>query len=464
MLKALGTRSRYSATSVDQLPHQLVANQMFGHQLLLPIPDLDRTSYLLVRRRQPDGLQRLADDRAGLPDPDPRPQGARRPHGRARPAAHRDRQGRDRAPLRPSGHRRLAAAGDAARAVRGGADARRRPGPRALEHGRAAATAVHPRARRGAHRRPGRRRSATLARDLAGAERGVVYGRIGVSTHEFGSVCQWAITCLNALTGQPRRGRRGDVHLAGHRHRRDPAWSAPATSRRRHQPGARPPGDRRRAARLGAARGDRDPGRRARSAACSPWPATRCCPRRTAAGSPTSIAGLDFVVAIDIYVNETTRQADVILPPTTALERDHYDLVFHALAVRNTARFTPAVLRQGPAAPATTGRSTATSPGARWPGWAASSRWRQRLHAAGAARLEPRPAGRPAAATRPLGSHPAAAARHPEGVDLGPLRAGQLPGRLQTRDGLVDLAPDAGRRRPGAARPPSRRRTPTACC
>ncbi len=53
------------------------------------------------------------------------------------------------------------------------------------------------------------------------------------------------------------------------------------------------------------------------------------------------------MAAVDIYVNETTRHADVILPPTTALERDHYDLVFHVLAVRNTARFTPAVLRAG---------------------------------------------------------------------------------------------------------------------
>ena len=53
-----------------------------------------------------------------------------------------------------------------------------------------------------------------------------------------------------------------------------------------------------------------------------------------------AFAGLDFMAAIDIYVNETTRHADVILPPTTALERDHYDIVFHGLAVRNTARWT----------------------------------------------------------------------------------------------------------------------------
>ncbi len=56
--------------------------------------------------------------------------------------------------------------------------------------------------------------------------------------------------------------------------------------------------------------------------------------------------GLDFMAAVDIYLNETTRHADVVLPPTTALERDQYDLVFHALAVRNTARFTPAVFEK----------------------------------------------------------------------------------------------------------------------
>ena len=56
-----------------------------------------------------------------------------------------------------------------------------------------------------------------------------------------------------------------------------------------------------------------------------------------------ALDSLDFMVAIDLYLNETTRHADVILPPTTALERDHYDLVFHSLAIRNTARFSPAV-------------------------------------------------------------------------------------------------------------------------
>ena len=64
------------------------------------------------------------------------------------------------------------------------------------------------------------------------------------------------------------------------------------------------------------------------------------------AGLAEAIRTLDFVAAVDIYVNETTRLADVILPPTGALERDHYDLVFHTLAVRNTARFTPALFEK----------------------------------------------------------------------------------------------------------------------
>ncbi len=73
-------------------------------------------------RRQPDGLERLADDRSRLPQPAARAEEARRQDGRPRPAAHRDREGRRRAPLRAAGHRRGGAARDGARALRGGPD------------------------------------------------------------------------------------------------------------------------------------------------------------------------------------------------------------------------------------------------------------------------------------------------------------------------------------------------------
>ena len=54
-----------------------------------------------------------------------------------------------------------------------------------------------------------------------------------------------------------------------------------------------------------------------------------------------ALAKLDFVVAIDFYLNETSRHADVILPPTSPLEHDNYDLAFAAVAVRNFAKYTP---------------------------------------------------------------------------------------------------------------------------
>src|SRR5262249_25862083 len=54
-----------------------------------------------------------------------------------------------------------------------------------------------------------------------------------------------------------------------------------------------------------------------------------------------ALSTLEFMVSIDIYINETTRHANIILPPTTALEHDNYEAAFHVLAVRNTAKYSP---------------------------------------------------------------------------------------------------------------------------
>lgn len=59
-----------------------------------------------------------------------------------------------------------------------------------------------------------------------------------------------------------------------------------------------------------------------------------------------AFANLSFMVSVDIYLNETTRHADVILPPTAALEHDHYDLIFHHFAVRNSAKYSEAVFEK----------------------------------------------------------------------------------------------------------------------
>ena len=148
-----------------------------------------------------------------------------------------------------------------------------------------------------------------------------------------------------------------------------------------------------------------------------------------------ALGSLEFMVSVDFYLNETTRHANIILPPTFALERDHYDLVFHVLAIRNTVKYSlplyePAPdtrhdwqILQGIAA-----RLAVHDPKRR-PGLA--DRWRarwltpERVLALGL-RFGPRGAG-----WNPLGKGLTLArlARLPHGLDLGPLQP-CLPERL----------------------------------
>ena len=150
-----------------------------------------------------------------------------------------------------------------------------------------------------------------------------------------------------------------------------------------------------------------------------------------------ALDGLDFMVAIDIYLNETTRHADVILPPTTALERDQYDLIFHGFAVRNTARFTPAVFAR---------------PDDARHDWeifgALAERVQARLGAGLKDRLATKARFAPSPATIVTGllktggrTTMRALRKSPEGIDLGPLRP-TMPDRLQTADQRIDLAPE----------------------
>jgi anaerobic selenocysteine-containing dehydrogenase len=151
-----------------------------------------------------------------------------------------------------------------------------------------------------------------------------------------------------------------------------------------------------------------------------------------------SLAGLDFMASVDIYLNETTRHADVILPPTSALERDQYDLVFHMLSVRNTARFTPALYDK---------------PEGAMHDWEIfreiAKRTTARLH-------RKKPLAQRLSERVRLGMSPTTMVtlllamgrktsmrqlrKHPEGVDLGPLRP-TMPARLHTQDKQIDLAP-----------------------
>jgi len=436
MVKSFRTRNRFSATSVDQLPHQLLAHLMFGHQLFLPVPDLDRTSYFLVFGANP-----MASNGSLMTVPD-FPNRLRQLKARDGRMVVFDPRRTETAKVASEHH-----------FVRPGTDAfvllallhvlvdeglTRPPeyveGLAAVERAVAGFTPDLAEQHSGVPADEIRR----VARELAAADCAAVYGRIGVSAHAFGSVCVWAINLLNILTGNLDRV--GGVMFT------DPAIDAVGTGLigRGHFDAWRS-----RVRGLPEAAGEL-PVSALREEIDTPGDG-RIRAMLTVAGNPVlstpdgaaldrSLAGLDFMAAVDIYVNETTRHADVILPPTTALERDHYDLVFHLLAVRNTARFTPAVFGKDDDARhdweifreialRTTARLTRKPP--------LGARLRRR------ARLTVSPTTLVAVLLRRGGSGVTLTRlrRHPEGVDLGPLRPGALPRRLQTPSGRIDLAP-----------------------
>ena len=436
MVRTFRTRNRYSATSVDQLPHQLVAHLMYGHQLFLPVPDIDRTSHLLVFGANP-----MASNGSLWTVPD-FPNRLRELKARGGRMVVLDPRRTETAKVATEHH-----------FVRPGSDAHvllamlhvlfdegLTTPPSYVDGLDAAAAAVAgftPEAAEAASGIPAdeiRR----LAREFAAADRAAVYGRIGVSTQGFGTICQWAIQVLNLVTGNLDRA--GGTMLT------TPAIdavSAGLIGRGHH-------GAWKSRVRGFPESGGELPVSVLREEITTPGEG-QIRAMLTLSGNPVlstpdgarldeALQGLDFMAAVDIYVNETTRHADVILPPTTALERDHYDLVFHLLAVRNTARFTPAVFAKPrdarhdweiyrEIALRTMARLDRKPP------------LRKRLQAR--ARLSVSPTlmiagllrrSRSGVTLRRLRKEPA-------GVDLGPLRPGQLPGRLLTKSKRIDAAP-----------------------
>jgi anaerobic selenocysteine-containing dehydrogenase len=338
--RALGTRARFSATSVDQLPHMLAALEMFGHQVLLPVPDVDRTRFFLVLGANPlasngslmtaGGISRRLDDlrkRGGkLVVVDPR---------RTETAAAADqhlaiRPGSDALLLlamlhvlfeeQLTGLRHLAPFTDGLELLR---DAAARFPPEAVA----------------AHTGIGASAIRDLARDFASAPAAVAYGRVGTCTQEFGGLSAWLIVALNAVTGN--LDREGGFMFA------TPAADLVALASRT---GDRGHFDRWRS----RVRGLPEFGGELPAAALAEEIDTegkgRIRALVTFAGNPVlstpngarldrALAGLEYMVSIDLYRNETTRHANLILPTSFGFERDHYDLAFYALAVRNAARY-----------------------------------------------------------------------------------------------------------------------------
>ena len=341
--QALNTRNRFAATSVDQLPHHLAASLMFGHGLLIPIPDIDNTDYMLILGANPavsngsimtapDVKNRLKaitkrDGKVVLIDP------RKTETAKLATTHHFIRPGTDVYLLAgilnvlfeknlTKGNRLKEFTKNLS--VLESAFDRFKPEVVSKLTGVPAETIVE------------------IATEFATAKRAVVYGRMGVSTQEHGGLCHWLINAINLVTGNldeaggqmfsnpavPLVGKKGTVHEFNR-------WQ----SRVRGLPefeGDLPvavlaeeiltPGE-------GQIRG-----------------------LITNAGNPVlstpngrqleqALGQLDFYVALDIYINETTKHADLILPSPSGLETNHYDFIFNALSVRNVAKYSPQIFQ-----------------------------------------------------------------------------------------------------------------------
>ena len=429
MVRQLRTRNRFSATSIDQLPHMLASYLLYGHQLMIAVPDIDRTSYLLMLGANP-----LASNGSMMTAPGfgKRLKEVRKRGGkvvvvdprRTETAAVSDehhfvRPGTDAAFLLAlihqvisDGHARVAAYVDGLAAVEAAVE--KWTPERAAEITGIPADAIR-----------------RIASEFATAERAACYGRVGVSTQQFGAVCQWAIQVLNIITGNLDRPggtmfpRPAVNALLGLGRGHVGAWK----SRVRGLPEF----------------GGELPVSTMAEEILTPGEG-QIRAMVTVAGNPVlstpdgrrldeALGSLEFMVAVDPYINETTRHADVILPPAPPLERDHYDVIFHQLAVRNTARWNDAVLPK----PASARhdweifRDLGLALVRRTP-WS-----RRRVQTTARLRLSPRRIVDAGLRIGPYRLSVGKLRRSPGGIDLGPLQPA-LPGALRRTSKRIDLA------------------------
>ena len=343
-LKALGARSLFSASTVDQMPRHVASGYLYGSGGAMPVPDLDRTDLLVILGANPLISNGSICTAPGFGD---RMTAIRQRGGRVivvDPSRTATAEAADlHLPIRPGTDAVLLAA-----VVRHLLEAQPNPQSRvmALVDGLAQlGPAVEPFRPEVAARVCGLSVESVvaLADEIAAAPRAAVYGRLGTTTVAFGTLTTWLIDVIAILTG--------NLDEPG-----GAMFPRPATERVRvDRPG--------RDYRVGrwSSRVNQNPEVQGELPAAdlpdeilTPGPG-QLRMLVTLAGNPVlscpdsermdqALADLEAMISVDIYLNETTRHADVILPPADALAKSHYDLAFSALAVRNVANYSPPVL------------------------------------------------------------------------------------------------------------------------
>jgi anaerobic selenocysteine-containing dehydrogenase len=348
LLTGLGTRHRFSASTVDQMPRHVASGYVYGSPVAIAVPDLDRTDYLVILGANPYASNGSVCTAADFPG---RIEAIQARGGKVvvvDPRLSRTAEQADQwVSIRPGTDALLLAAIANTMLAEGLAD----PGDHVAAHlsGLDEVTAaLEPFTAEFAAPVTGVDAATirSMARELAAAPSAAVYGRIGTTTTEFGSTASWLIDVVNILSGNLDRpgGSMFPTPVAGGGTTRGKPGSGRGFSvgRGHSRVGGHPevmgeypvgvlseeietPGD-------GQIRG-------LVTLAGNPVLSTPNSERLAGA-----LDQLEFMVSIDLYLNETTRHADVILPPPSQLQRGHYDLLLLQFAVRNVANYSPPVL------------------------------------------------------------------------------------------------------------------------
>ena len=355
MLKSMGSRNIFSASSVDQMPMHVAGGFMFGTAQSIPVPDIDHTDYLLMLGANPyasNGSLCTAPDYPG------RLQAIRARGGKVVVVDPR--------------RTKTAEESDEWVSIRPGTDglfmsallhvmfaeniAKVEPRIASISNGlddvRAAVAPYSPLAVAEMTGVPADVIT-RIAREMCAAPTSAVYGRIGVNTVSFGTLNAWLVNVLNIVTGNfdKRGGAMITTPLAGSATTRGTAGKGKgfATGRGHSRVSKKPEV-------LGEypvavmAEEIMTPGenqiRGAITVGGNPIMSTPHSAQLDAA-----FADLEFMVSVDIYLNETTRHADVILPSPSALEKNHFDVGLYTYAVRNVGNYSEPVLQKDPSQP-----------------------------------------------------------------------------------------------------------------
>jgi anaerobic selenocysteine-containing dehydrogenase len=341
IVRALRTRNLYAASTLDQMPKQVASGYLFGDAFAIPVPDLDRTDHLVIIGANPlvsNGSLATAADFPG------KLKALRRRGGRLTvidPKRTRTAELADRhiAP-RPGTDGALLFAIVQVLFAEDLVDVGRLAGHlTGIDEVRALAADFTPEAV-AAHCDVPAEDIRALAREIAAAPSAAVYGRIGSTTVEFGTLSSWLIDVVNTLTGNLDRP--GGVMFPLAPTARAPRPAGPGRGFLTGRWRSRVAGHPETLAELPAA---------ALAEEIDTPGAGRVRALLTIAGNPVLSAPdgerlsraleeqLDFMVSVDPYLNETSRHADVVLPPPPPSQSAHFDFAFGNFSVRDNARY-----------------------------------------------------------------------------------------------------------------------------